>query len=152
MQARTSILIDRPVELVFAFVTDVTRMPDWVTGVTGARLASSTMGPGAHFVLDYQPGYRETELAVVVEAFEPPQRFGFSTERGPFAFSGVIELEPSGTATRVWSIIEADPDSLSTKVANLLLGPYISRTMVRRLDRELAALAGAIAAGPNVRS
>jgi uncharacterized protein YndB with AHSA1/START domain len=152
MQARTSIIIDQPIDRVFEFVTEVTRMPDWVTGVTGARVASPTMGPGAHFILDYQPGYRETELAVVVEAYEPPRRFGFSTERGPFAFSGLIELESSGTGTRVWSIIEADPDSLSTKVANLLLGPYISRSMVRRLDRELVALAGAIAADPNVRS
>jgi uncharacterized protein YndB with AHSA1/START domain len=152
VEARASIVIDQPIERVFAFVTDVSRMPSWVTGVTGSRMASDTVETGAHFVLVYQPGYRETELSVVVGDHEPPRRFGFSTERGPFAFSGRLELEPTESGTRVSSIIEADPDSLSTKVVNLLLGRFLSRSMVRRLERELATLAGAIASDPNVRS
>lgn len=152
MDARASIRIDRPIDQVFSFVTDVGHMPDWVTGVTAARMVSPIMEPGAHFTLVYQPGYRETELAVVVAEHEPPHRFGISTERGPFAFTGRIELVEDGDGTLVSSIIEADPDSLSTKVANLLLGPYISRSMVRRLGRELAALAAALGSGPGVRS
>ena len=152
MEARASIMLDQPIERVFEFVTDVSRMPSWVTGVTGSRMVSDTIDANARFVLVYQPGYRETELMVVVGDHEPPHRFGFSTERGPFSFSGRIELEPTDGGTRVSSIIEADPDSLSTKVANLMLGPYLSRSMVRRLDRELAALADAIGSDPNVRS
>ncbi len=152
VEACASIVIDRPVERVFEFVTDVSNMPTWVTGVTGSRMVSDTVEAGARFVLVYQPGYRETELTVVVGDHDPPHRFGFSTERGPFSFSGRLELEPTDGGTRVSSIIEADPDSLSTKVANLLLGPYLSRSMVRRLERELATLAGAIASDPIVRS
>jgi len=152
VDASASTVIDRPIEQVFAFVTDIARMPAWVSGVTGARMVSGVMEQGARFVLAYQPGRRETELEVAVEAYEPPSRFAFSTERGPFAFSGRLELVPEGTRTRVSSIIEADPDSVSTKMANLLLGGYIRRSMVRRLDRELSALRDAIAADPNVRN
>ena len=35
-----SISIDRPVDEVFDFVTDVDNMPRWISGVSGARLVS----------------------------------------------------------------------------------------------------------------
>ncbi len=151
MDTSADIVIDAPIDRVFGYITDVTRMPIWVTGVTGARMVSDRMGEGARFVVDYQPGRRETELEVVVEGYQPPVLFATKTARGPFAFSGRIELERTDTGTRVTSVIQADPDSLSTKVANLVIGGYIRRSMVRRLAGELAALGAAIASDPGVR-
>ncbi len=151
VEATASIDIDRPIDDVFRFITDVGRMPVWVTGVTRARLASAAMGRDTHFVLSYLGGWRETELAVVVTAYDPPRSIAFQTERGPFAWEGRIELEPTEAGTRVTSIIEAGPDSLSTRFANLVLGPIIRASMVRRLRSELEALSAAIEADPSIK-
>lgn len=141
MKARATIEIQKPIEEVFAFVADVESMPKWMSGVRSARLESGDMGPDARFVLGYDSGWRPFDVQVAVAEYTPPAALGLIAERGPFGFEGRIELEalPEGP-TRVTSIIEAGPDSLSTKIAAVVLGPFLKGSMNRRLLRELEAL------------
>ncbi len=144
MKATATVTIDRPIGEVFSYVTDVAEMPRWVSGVSAARLVSGEMGRGARYVLDYVQGWRPSEVEIEVTEFEPPRSFGSRSSRGPFAFEGKMQLREAGSATEVTNIIEAGPDSLSTRVASWLLGPILRRSFTRRLARELEQLRDAI--------
>ena len=140
MKATASITITRPIADVFTFVTDVENMPSWVSGVRAAKLQSREMGPGARYVLDYIRGWRPWEVEIEVTEFEPPSAFGSRMARGPFPFEGRMELREVNSSTEVTNIIEAEPDSVSTRFASWLFGPVLRRSWARRLGRELEQL------------
>ncbi|MFQ5553733.1 MAG: SRPBCC family protein [Acidimicrobiia bacterium] len=145
-KASATVTIERPIGEVFSYVTDVEKMPGWMSGVRAARLVSKEMGRGARYVLDYIQGWRPSELEIEVTEFEPPRSFASRIFRGPFAYEGRIELREVETATEVTNTIEAGPDSLSTRVVTWLLGPLLLRSFTRRLVVELEDLRRAIAA------
>jgi uncharacterized protein YndB with AHSA1/START domain len=144
VKATASIVIPRSVEDVFAFVTDVATMPGWVTGVRRAHLVSPRMGPDARYVVEYAGGWRSYELEAAVTVYDPPSRFGSETARGPFSFEFRFEFEPVADGTQVTSLVEPDQESLSTRIAMVLFGPLIRRSMKKRHLGELTALSAAI--------
>ncbi len=144
MKATATVTIDRPIDEVFSYVTDVAKMPRWVSGVSAARLVSREMGRGARYVVDYIQGWRPSEVEIEVVEFEPPRSFGSKAARGPFAFEGRMELREVDSATEITNIIEAGPDSVSTRFASWLLGPILRRSFTKRLGRELEQLRAAI--------
>lgn len=147
MKAMATITIDRPVEEVFGFVTTVTEMPRWVSGVKSAKLLSKEMGKGARYVLDYIQGWRPDSIELEVTEFEAPRVFGSRSFRGPFQFEGRMELEDGPDATTVTNIIEAGPDSVATRVASFLFGPLLRRSFTTRLRSELEQLKAAMTSG-----
>lgn len=145
MNLSASIVIPRPREEVFAFISRVENMPRWVTGVLSARLDSGEMSPGATFTCEYRQGLRSDSVQLEVVAYEPPRKYGTRTSRAPFQFEGMFHLESIDEGTLVTNTIEAGPDSLSSKLATMLLGRLLQRSMRKRLRRELDALEVAIA-------
>ena len=146
MKAMASISIQRPVDEVFDFVTDVENMPRWVSGVSSARMVSQAMEKGARYVIDYVTGWRSSEVEIEVVDYERPRLFASKSSRGPFDYEGRMELESDGKATSITNIIEDNPDSLSTTVANVLFGPLLRGARRRRLQKELEQLRTAIGA------
>ena len=140
MNVEATITIARPVDEVFAYVTDVTNMPEWVTGVTGARMVSETMGVGSRFMCQYTSAIRPNEIELEVTTYEPPAAFGMATSRGPFNFEGTMSLVVVDNGTKVTNSIVADPDSLATRLASLLFGWMVRPSYRKRLARELEAL------------
>lgn len=147
MKAMATITIDRPVDEVFGFVTTVTEMPRWVSGVKSAKLLSKEMGKGARYVLDYIQGWRPDSIELEVTEYEAPRVFGSRSFRGPFQFEGRMELEDGTDATTVTNIIEAGPDSVATRVATFLFGPFLRRSFTTRLRSELEQLKAAMTSG-----
>jgi uncharacterized protein YndB with AHSA1/START domain len=141
-----SIAIPRPREEVFAFISDVANMPKWVTGVVSAKLDTAEMEVGSTFTLQYRPNWRADSVVLQVVDFESPARLATRSSKGPFHFEGTVTLSEVEGATTVTNTIEAGPDSLSTKLATLLLGPLLVRSMRKRLLKELIALERAIVA------
>ncbi|HEX9854330.1 MAG TPA: SRPBCC family protein [Acidimicrobiia bacterium] len=144
MQSTASIRIDLPIADVFRFVTTIENMPRWMMGVKSARLVSAEMAEGAHFVLDYIRGWRPYEMELEVVEFQPPTLLAIRTAKGQFAFEGRMELATVDGETEVTNIIEAGPDSLSSSIASVLLGPILSRSFAKRLLAELEGLRRAI--------
>ena len=135
-----TITIARPIDEVFAYVTDVTNMPHWVTGVSRARLVSESMGVGAKFMCQYTSAIRPNEIELEVTTHEAPSAFGMAMSRGPFNFEGTMTLAEVDGGTRVTNSIVADPDSLATRLASLLFGWLVRPSYRKRLARELEAL------------
>jgi len=144
MQLSSSIEIDRQIEDVFAFVARVENLARWVSGVSAARLLSPRMEKGARFVADYTSAFRKNVVEFEVSEFEVPELLGLEVARGPFSFRGRLRLRESGGGTEITNEIEADPDSLSTRLATVTLGPLLRSKMTERLQRELRALDRAI--------
>lgn len=144
MQLSASVHTDHKIEDVFAFVTKVENMARWVSGVSAARLLSPRMEQGARFVADYTSSFRKNPVEFEVSEFDPPELLGLEVARGPFAFRGRIELRPSGGGTDVTNSIHGDPDSLSTRLASIVLGPVLRNKLAERMQRELLALDRAI--------
>ena len=145
MKAMATITIDRPMDEVFGFVTDVEKMPRWVSGVRSARLISKDMGKGARYVLDYIRGWRADSIEIEVTDYQPSTVFASRSFRGPFQFEGRMELVKDEDETTVTNIIEAGPDSVATKLASVLLGPFLRRSFTSRLRTELEQLRSAMA-------
>jgi uncharacterized membrane protein len=142
MNAKNSIVIDRPIDEVFAYVSNVENMPRWVSGVRRARLLSKRLKAGARFSAEYAEGLRSAHIDFSVVEFDPPRRFVTRSERGPFSFPfrGTFEFRSVPDGTEVTTDIDTGGESLATRLADLLFGPVVRRGFQRRLREELMAL------------
>lgn len=142
MKTKNSILIERPIDEVFAYVSNVENMPRWVTGVRRARLLSKKVKAGARFSADYAQGVRSAAIDFKVVEFEPPVRFTAKSVQGPFSFpfKGTFEFRAVGNSTEVTSNVETGDESVATRLADILFGPVVRRGFQRRIQDELQAL------------
>ena len=140
VKAQARVTIERSVSDVFDYVTDVANMPAWMTGVQAATPVDGTMAAGARYSLQYTAGWRPYELEVTVTEYERPVAFASQVSRGPFAFEGTMTFVARDGGTEITNSIEAGPDSVASRVASLLFGWLLRRSMSRRLLRELETL------------
>jgi uncharacterized protein YndB with AHSA1/START domain len=125
--------IRRPVEEVFAFVTDPAAYPSWqpsLVRVEPHRPGPLRLGSEATEVRRFLG--REMETTWTCVEHEPCTRSAIECEQGPVPFRGTFELEPCGVATRfTWTV--------ETWGAAVRLGGPLAGLATKR---ELAANAG----------
>jgi carbon monoxide dehydrogenase subunit G len=113
VHAELTIEIARPPEDVFAYLTDVSNLPTWQSGVHGAEIVGGgEPRAGARIAESRHMVGRELHTTLEIADFEPPRLFGLRVLDGPMPFSVRHELEPSGAGTRLTVIGEADPHFL----------------------------------------
>ena len=96
-----SILIERSVEDVFAYVTDVTKDPTWHTDVLEAR--KTTDGPpgvGTVWHAKFKPSMGISEGDMQVVTFEPNRKQVMRGDVGPMHPTLTYVLEPVDAGTR----------------------------------------------------
>jgi carbon monoxide dehydrogenase subunit G len=120
---------------VFAYLTDITRLPEWQSGVVEARWETQ-QGPGARAkqVRDFRGSRSESELQVT--AYEPDRRFALTTLSGPVSLSLECTLEPSGSGTRLNVSGEGEPSGGLAKVA----GPIVARKIAGQFKNDFETL------------
>ncbi len=148
MNTKSSIVIDKPIDEVFAYVSNVENMPRWVSGVRRARLVSKKLKAGARFTTEYAEGWRNARIDFSVVEFDPPRRFVAKSERGPFSFPfrGTFEFRSVPDGTEVTTDIDTGDESLANRLADIFLGPIVRRGIHRRLQEELQALRAGLSA------
>jgi uncharacterized protein YndB with AHSA1/START domain len=117
-----SVQIDRPVEIVFAFVSDPTNIPKWRSDVIEMRNASPPVHAGSTFdelikfmgqkvwgmqVLEIEPNKKEVIKAISGPGVRPTQTFVFA---------------PSGSGTRLDFRVEVQTYGLFRLMEPLLPG------------------------------
>jgi hypothetical protein len=101
--------VDAPAEVVYALVTDVTRMGEWSPENMGCRWLGEPAGPavGARFRGANRIGWRRWSTTCTVTAAEPGRVFAFSVRYGPLPTSDwSYRIEPTATGctvTETWS-------------------------------------------------
>jgi uncharacterized protein YndB with AHSA1/START domain len=99
---RTSVEIARSPEDVFAYITDVSRHPEWQEGLVSATLESE--GPvrvGSRVVHRRKLGLGTVAATSEITAFNPPEVVGFRGLDGPIRAEGSQRVERVGEGSRV---------------------------------------------------
>ena len=119
---RVTVRIHRPVDEVFAFVTDPANFPRWAGAlVTAARQTSpGPMRAGATFHQTNKLLIRRFQTDFVVTAYEPPRRFEYRSTTGPIRFIGHYTFAADGDGARFTSVDDTQLGGLLRLLAPLL--------------------------------
>jgi carbon monoxide dehydrogenase subunit G len=100
-RAQHSVVINKPVAEVFAYMADYTKNPTWQSGIISVR-QDGPLRLGQRIQIKRTVMGRETDSTVEVSYFEPNVRFGSKTVSGPADYEGGYRFEAVGEgATRV---------------------------------------------------
>ena len=126
VRAGVTVEIARTPEEVFAYLTDVSNLPQWQSGVHAATLegepaAGSLIHESRHLL------GRELRTTLEIEEYERPRLFTLRAQSSPVPFSVRHELEPSAVGTRLTVVGEGD--------AGLVPG-FASGIMARRAEKQ----------------
>lgn len=121
VRAEVVVEIARPPEDVYAFLTDVSNLPKWQSGVHSARREGSHIHESRHML------GRELQTTLEVEQEEPPRVFALRALNSPVPFTVRHELEPSGEGTRLTVVGEGDPG---------MLPGFAAGVMARRAEKQ----------------
>lgn len=134
--AGRTLVIARPVSVVFAFFTDHENDQKWRTHVKEIK-AEGPPGVGAkvHQVIA-GPGGRGISADIEITAYDPDERYAFAVVDGPVRPTGDFRFAPTSEGgTEISFKLEADLRGLK----KLLLGRSVQKSM----DGEMANLARA---------
>lgn len=132
--------IERPVEAVFEYVTNVENDEEWHPNVSESTQLDGEMREGTTWTMSYDSPFGVTELHEECIAYEPPNRFGYETKNGLLGgrirtVESVFNFSEDGTGTRVTL-------SGKTQVKGVLkiLQPLFRRMVHDELESQLEAL------------
>src|SRR5215211_6836225 len=140
LTASGSVVIERPPEEVFAYVSDLHNLPEWAA--LSGEMRKETEGPpevGARYTAELTFLGRRLVISYEVSAYEPPRLFAFRSLGGPFhdEYSYTFEEGPGGE-TRFSMTIEMRPGGF-LRVTGPLLEKMTQRYYFRK---ELETLKG----------
>jgi carbon monoxide dehydrogenase subunit G len=126
--------IARTPEDVFAFLTDIERLPEWQTSAVEAH-TDGPLAKGSRITEKRRLLGREVDSELEVVACEPPKRLILRSLGGPVKFTVDHELAAHGEGTRLTLIAEAEPGGLMR-----LTGPMIARTAEQQFRQDFDRL------------
>lgn len=94
-RAQHSVVINRPVGEVYAYMADYTKNPTWQSGIVSVR-QEGPLRVGQRIQIKRTVMGRETDSTVEVAYCEPNMRFGSKTVSGPADYVGGYRFEPVG--------------------------------------------------------
>jgi carbon monoxide dehydrogenase subunit G len=121
VRAELTVEIARPPAEVFAYLTDVSNLPKWQSGVRSARREGPLIHESRHLL------GRELRTTLEIEEEEAPRVFTIRALDSPVPFSVRHELAPDGGGTRLTVVGEGD--------AGLLPG-FAAGIMARRAEKQ----------------
>lgn len=136
-QFRVSVLVNRPVDEVFAYLSDPRRDPEW-SGASDEMLQIDPGEPIRSGTRFRQLGSflgRRLVFLIEVTVYEENHRFGMKVVSGPFRFAGVRTVEAEDGRTRV-TFTGGGESRGFFKLAE----PLLEKVAARQLKRDLAAL------------
>jgi len=136
MEIKHSTVIDRPVEEVFAYVTDIEELSTWAGEIVEARKTSQ--GPvdeGTTWTGVIKALGRQMENTHEIGTFEPNRKFGIKITSGPVLGEVEYSFESIGDSTKVSVNVEADTGGFFR-----LADPLVMRMMQRQYETNFANL------------
>jgi uncharacterized membrane protein len=122
--SRVEVLISRPLDEVFAFVSDVRNRPQWDDSVDSEELTSpEPIGVGTTVRTRLRSMGREYQYIWEIDEHEPPTRMKVESTSGPFPTTLAFQFDGQDGGTRVEASVTGRPTGLMR-----LLQPLIART------------------------
>lgn len=135
MRIEHTVDIHRPVDEVFAFVTDVDNLPRWQSGLLEVRKQADATGLGARHVEVRSMLGKHVEQTLEVTAFEPGARLDLAVVEGPMQLTVRHTFSTVDGGTRIAVVGEGDPGPLFA-----LAGPFIGRTVKKHIQADFGRL------------
>ena|SRR5689334_12091234 len=105
-----NLVINRPVEEVFAFVSNSENLPRWrSTSLEIKKTSDGSLGVGSTFKGRFTFLGRQFDGNIVVTAHEPNQVYVSRMAEGPFPLETGYTLEPVEDGTHVSFVVEGEP-------------------------------------------
>jgi carbon monoxide dehydrogenase subunit G len=131
-----AITIARPIEEVFAFVSDARNRPRWDESVDSEELTSpEPVGVGSTVRTRMRSMGRDYELGWEIVEHDPPARQRIESTSGPFSTTLLYDLSEDGDGTLVRFSVTGRPTG-----ALRLMQPLIARNTQRNLDQAFPRL------------
>jgi uncharacterized membrane protein len=129
------ILIDRPVEDVFAFISNPMNLPKWQSMVAKVEpAASGPIGAGSKFKIQSELMGRKIDGVMEITDFVLPEKFGFKNVAGPVEIKALASFKPVGTGTRLNFNGQGEPGGFF-KLAEGMLARQVKSQMEDNLKR-----------------
>ena len=132
INVETSSIINRPIEEVFAFLTDARNSPQWDSGLVDIQQTpQSPVGVGTRITEVRKFLGRKMETTSEVVEYEPSTKY---TRKGggPFPITGSLTFEPMAEGTKVIWTFEMKPGGFFA-----LAEPLVARSLKRGLEGSL---------------
>ncbi len=131
-----SIIIRRPVEEVFAYVSDLTHSAEWQTGLLEVRKTTpGPLGVGTKYTLVRVFMGRRMEASNEFVEFGPNVKVAFKSTSGPIPFKASYLFESTGGDVKLTSTIEMHPKGFFN-----LAEPLISASLQKDVEAGLGKL------------
>jgi len=135
-KVEVSVVINRPIEEVFALAGNVENNAQWQSGVLEAKVTSEgPMGVGTTYRYVSQLLGRRIETDGEITEYEPNRKYSFKSTSGPFPIEGVFTFEAADGGTKVTLTVKADVGGFF-KMAE----PLVARMINRQFETDVNTL------------
>ena len=123
IRIKHSIVIDRPLEDVFAYLAAPWNMPEWQEAVLeAAPIRDQPIGPDTKVRVRRRFMGQIVTLVLDTTEFRANECFSFASNSGPIALNGTVAVEPHGQGTSVVFTVAGEAEGLFS-----LAGPFIEQ-------------------------
>ncbi|MHA1945592.1 MAG: SRPBCC family protein [Candidatus Hodarchaeales archaeon] len=138
MRGSATVRINKPVEEVFSFITNVKNNDRWVEGASETKLITDEeVNIGSTFEGNYSYSGKIHKIGYEVVKYSSPDHFGVKSTHGPFPFENWLDLKNVEGQTEITNTIDAGPDHWVTSIMFILLKPLLKRQMSKQMKKEL---------------
>jgi carbon monoxide dehydrogenase subunit G len=139
IRVQRTVTLEPPPDAVFAYLTDVERIPEWQSQAGIKRVVRTSEGPmgmGSTFRMERVAQGRSAAIRATISGWNPPGGFAFETiDDAKFAGTFDTRLDPLGSGTRLTWTVAMQPPGLWR-----LLSPVIRRAIEKAADTDFATL------------
>jgi uncharacterized protein YndB with AHSA1/START domain len=135
-QFKTSLVIRRPVEDVFTFVSNYQNSAKWVTGaMKHTKVSAGPIGVGTVIRTTGRVMGVRIEATRIVTAYEPYSKYAFKSEYRRVPLAATFHFEPIQGGTRLTVVVEGEPTGLF-KAAT----PFVLEMLRQQFESDLRRL------------
>src|SRR4030042_1410889 len=104
-----SVVINKPLEVVFAFVSDTNNDPKWQSGIESVIVEGPTNVVGAKWTEVRKFMGQEMKSTLELTSYVQNQKFSAKVIKGPVPFEATVTFAAEGGGTKVTTHIEGEP-------------------------------------------
>ena len=137
-----SVVINKPVEVVFAYASDSSNDPKWQAGVESVIDEGPANVVGSKHTEVRKFMGQEMKSTLELTAFVPNSKISQKVIKGPVPFEATVTFEASGSGTKMTTRIEGEPKGFF-KVAEGMLKGQLEKSLEEDGQRLKAILEAA---------
>ena len=132
-----SIDIDAKPEEVFAYLSDLTKHPEWNDGLTVEKVSDGDVAVGSEYRSTGKQLGKSVDNTIKVTEIESPKKFSFTGSDGKLEFLQEFSLSEHDAGTRLERRTSAELNPVLAITFKLLIGPLFANPSMNKGLRKL---------------